>query len=122
MTLRASCHCRATQFDVAAPPESLTRCTCSICHKRGVLWAYYQPQDFTLVTARDRVSTYQFGHYVVCHHHCANCGCSTFSENPSWENGVADFSRMTIAINARLLDDFDLETVPVNIVDGKNEW
>jgi hypothetical protein len=38
-----------------------------------------------LTTARDRVSTYQWGTYQVEHHHCAICGCGTWSRSPLWD-------------------------------------
>ena len=59
MPLKGSCHCRATQFEVSEAPDSITRCTCSFCTKGGPLWACYKPESFTLMTARDRVATYQ---------------------------------------------------------------
>jgi len=57
MTLKGSCHCGATQFEIAEAPAKVARCTCSFCSKRGALWAYYSPEQFNLTTARDRVST-----------------------------------------------------------------
>ena len=75
MTIKGSCHCGATQFTIAKRPTTVTRCTCSFCSKRGALWAYQETEgDFVLTTARDRVSTYQWGNYQVEHHHCAICG------------------------------------------------
>ena len=60
MAVKGSCHCGATQFTVARRPETVTRCTCSFCTKRGALWAYQnQEDDFVLSTARDRVATYR---------------------------------------------------------------
>jgi hypothetical protein len=62
MTIKGSCHCGATQFTVAQRPAAVTRCTCSFCSKLGALWAYQDAEeDFVLTTARDRVSTYQWG-------------------------------------------------------------
>lgn len=76
MTVKGSCHCGATQFTVARRPETVTRCTCSFCTKRGALWAYQEDEeDFVLTTSRDRVSTYQWGSYLIEHHHCGICGC-----------------------------------------------
>jgi hypothetical protein len=120
--MQASCHCRATQFEVATEPTSVTACSCSMCDKRGMLWSYYEPKDFKLLTAPERSSVYQFGRYVVRHHHCGICGCPTFSENPAWVDGQADFSKITIGINARLLDDFDVGSLPVSKVNGKTDW
>ena len=120
--LKGSCHCGATQFTVAEAPTGLFRCTCSFCAKRGPLWAYYAPEDFRLTTARDRVSTYQWRSYMVQHHHCGVCGCGTYSESPAFENGAPVPGKTRVGVNARLLDDIDLETVPVTVLDGKNLW
>lgn len=122
MTAKGSCHCGATQFEVPTAPESVTRCTCSFCAKRGALWAYYPAAEFRLLTARDRVSTYQWRSYTVQHHHCAICGCGTYTETPDWVDGKPDFSRLKVSINARLLDNLDLDAVPVQVIDGKNLW
>ena len=123
MTVKGSCHCGATQFTVAKRPDSVTRCTCSFCSKRGALWAYYENEsDFVLTTSRDRVSTYQWRSYSVEHHHCAICGCGTYSEFPDFSSGTPDYSNPRISVNARLLDDFDVEALPQKRVDGKNAW
>ncbi len=122
MPIRGSCHCKATQFTVERAPATVTRCTCSFCSKRGGLWAYYKPSEFRLVTARDRVATYQWGSYTGQHHHCPVCGCGTYSESPDWSTGKADHDNPIVSINTRLLDDFDLDAVPVTVVDGKNLW
>ena len=122
MPLKGSCHCGATQFTVANAPEGLFRCTCSFCAKRGALWAYYAPEDFQLTTARDRVSTYQWRSYLVQHHHCSICGCGTYSESPVFENNAPVPGKTRVGVNARLLDDVDLDAVPVTTLDGKNLW
>jgi hypothetical protein len=119
MTLKASCHCRATQFTVETAPIELASCNCSFCAKRGALWAYYTPAQFKLITAPDRVSTYQWGSYTVKHHYCAICGCGTFSESPDWSKGEPDFDNPRVGVNARLFDGFDLEPLPVRKMDGK---
>ena len=122
MAVKGSCHCGATQFEIAEAPSKVARCTCSFCAKRGSLWAYYSPDQFKLLTARDRVSTYQWRSYTVEHHHCGICGCGTYTESPDWSTGKADLERRKIAVNARLLDEFDLDAVPVEVLDGKNLW
>ena len=122
MTLKGSCHCGATQFEVTEAPASVTSCNCSYCSKRGALWAYYTPDQFTLTTARDRVSTYQWGGYFGQHHFCGTCGCTTYGESPSWVDYKPDYANPKIGVNARLLNDFDLAAVPVEHVDGKNAW
>ena len=122
MPIKGSCHCKATQFVVDEAPESVTSCTCSFCSKRGALHAYYTPAQFKLVTARDRVATYQWHSFTVQHHHCAICGCPTYSESPDFSTGEPDFDNPRIGVNARLFEDFDLADVPVKTIDGKNLW
>ena len=122
MPVKGSCHCRATQFELADAPTEVTICNCSFCSKRGPLWTYTTPVGFKLLTARDRVSTYQWGHYVGQHHHCAICGCGTYSEFPDFSSGAPDYTKPRISVNARLLDDFDVEGLPQKRVDGKNAW
>ena len=122
MPVKGSCHCGETKFEVEAGPAALTRCTCSFCSKRGMLWAYYRPAQFRLTSAPEDVATYQWGSRTVKHHFCASCGCGTYSESPSWVEGKPDFSKMRVAVNARLFDDFDLDAQPVQVIDGRNLW
>lgn len=122
MIITGSCHCRATVFEVTAAPEAVTRCTCSLCSKRGALWAYYQPSQFRLKTSRDTMATYMWGSRTVKHHFCPVCGCGTFTDTPDFGSGSPDFDNPRVSINARLLDDFDLDAVEVVVIDGKNLW
>lgn len=121
MAIKGSCHCKATVFEVAEAPASVTRCTCSMCSKRGALWAYYQPSQVTIEPQRS-TATYRWQSMTVKHNFCPTCGCSVSTESPDWSNGKPDFDNMRIAINARLLDDFELEAVEVTVIDGKNLW
>jgi hypothetical protein len=122
MTIKGSCHCGETQFEVSEAPANVTRCTCSLCSKRGALWAYYTPAQFRLTTPVEKVATYLWGSRTVKHHFCANCGCGTYSESPDWSTGKPDFDNPRVGVNSRLLDDFDLDAVPVEVIDGKNLW
>ena len=122
MPVKGSCHCGATQFEVSEAPTEVTVCNCSFCSRRGALLAYYTPAQFRLTTARDRVSTYQWGHYVGQHHHCSVCGCGTYSEFPDFSSGEPDFEHPKISINARLLQDVDLAALPVRRLNGRDDW
>ncbi len=124
MPLKGSCHCGATQFEVTEAPAEVTECNCSFCAKRGQKHAYYDVAQFRLITARDRVSTYQWGHYVGQHHHCGVCGCGTYSEFPDFSEGFPNFDRMKVGVNARLFDveAFDIDQVPVKKVNGRTDW
>ena len=120
--IKGSCHCGQTQFEVSEAPAGVTRCTCSLCAKRGALWAYYTPAQFRLTSPPENVATYLWGSRTVKHHFCANCGCGTYSESPDWSTGKPDFDNPKVGVNARLFDDIDLDAVPVTVIDGKNLW
>jgi hypothetical protein len=122
MTIKGSCHCGSTQFELTEAPASVTRCTCSFCSKRGALWAYCTPSQFRLTTPADQVATYRWRSKIGQHHFCATCGCGTYSKFPDFSTGKPDFDNPKISVNARLLDAFDLESVAVQVVDGKNLW
>ena len=49
-------------------PGGVTRCTCSLCSKRGALWAYYKPAQFRLTSPPEDVATYQWQSRTVKHH------------------------------------------------------
>ena len=122
MPIKGSCHCGQTQFEVSEPPAGVTRCTCSLCAKRGALWAYYTPAQFRLTSPPENVATYRWGSRTVKHHFCASCGCGTYSESPDWSTGKPDFDNPKVGVNSRLFDDFVLDAVPVTVIDGKNLW
>ena len=88
--IKGSCHCGNTQFEVNEAPANVTRCTCSLCAKRGALWAYYTPAQFRLTSPPENVATYLWGSRTVKHHFCANCGCGTYSESPDRSTGKPD--------------------------------
>ena len=80
MSLTGSCHCGKVAFQVMGEiPETLTRCTCSFCAKRGGLHVYYRPDQFTLTTPFGEEGVYRWGNGAVAHHFCPDCGCFTFS-------------------------------------------
>jgi hypothetical protein len=93
VAIKGSCHCGNTQFEVNEAPSGVTRCTCSLCAKRGALWAYYKPAQFRLTSPPENVATYRWGSRTVKHNFCANCGCGTYSESPDWSSGMKAYYR-----------------------------
>ena len=119
MAIKGSCHCGQTQFELSEAPASVTRCTCSLCSKRGALWAYYTPAQFRLTSPPENVATYLWGSRTVKHHFCAGCGCGTYPESPDWSSGKPDFGNPKVGVNSRLFDDFDLDALPVTVIDAR---
>jgi hypothetical protein len=122
MPIKATCHCGATQFEVSETPTSVTECNCTFCFKRGVLWAYYSPEQVRFVK-NDRTTVYTTDESTHKHHHCSVCGCGAYNEmRCSWGENGPDFTRPQIAVNVKLFDDFDLAAIPVKRLDGRNLW
>jgi hypothetical protein len=119
MILEGACHCGEQRFTAPAP-ETVAECNCSICSKRGGLWAYYDPADVKLETNPATLADYQWGDRMMTFHHCQTCGCSVFNETPAWtrEDGAEMPAR--ILVNARLFEDFDLASIPLRRIDGRN--
>ncbi len=124
MAVTGSCHCGRVAFEIDGEiPPTLTRCTCSICSKRGSLYAYYAPAQFRLTTPPADQATYRWNTRLVAHHFCPVCGCSTFNDSPDFKpDGSWDGETRRIGVNARLLDGFDAASAPVQVIDGKNLW
>jgi hypothetical protein len=120
--INGSCHCGKAQFEVTEATTDVTNCTCSLCSKRGALWAYYKPAQFRLTSSPEDVATYQWGSRTVKHHFRASCGCGTYSKSPDWSTRKPDFDNPKVAVNARLFYDFNLDAVPGTTIDGRNLW
>lgn len=121
--LSGQCHCGAQRFTVATPPETVTACNCSICSRRGALWAYYPSEAVTLETDAGTLDAYQWGDRTMTFFHCRTCGCSVYNENPGRADDGPDPVRRRVTINARLLDEgVDLDAIPVRRLDGRNDW
>ncbi|HYD27528.1 GFA family protein [Brevundimonas sp.] len=119
--VQGSCHCGAQRF--AAPaPETVTHCNCSTCTKRGTLAAYYAPGDVELELTLEILAAYQWGDRMMTFHHCTACGCAVFAESGAWTTDEGEDRPPRITLNAHLFDDFDLEAVPVRVVDGRHGW
>ena len=80
--------------------------------KRGASWAYYTPAQFRLTSPPENVETYLWGSRTVKHHFCASSAAALL-ESPDWSTGKPDFDNPKVGVNSRLLDDFDLDAVPV---------
>jgi hypothetical protein len=89
-------------------------CNCSICTKRGALWAFVTAPQFKLIQGDGSLSDYQFGKKKIHHLFCTNCGIGSFSR------GIAPNGDDTVAINVRCLDDVDVAALKLKPFDGKS--
>lgn len=108
--IEASCHCGAVTLALAAPPETVTDCNCSVCRRYGVLWAYYRPEQVRVEGDRG-TDTYLRGDRSIAFHRCRTCGCITH-----WAPVAREIDRM--GVNARLMAPDVLENARVRKLDG----
>lgn len=83
------CHCGAVRFRVRIRPEEhrVSDCNCSVCRKKGFLHLIVPPEQFTLLTGEDALSTYTFNTGIAKHTFCRNCGIHAFyrpRSHPNW--------------------------------------
>jgi len=116
MMLSASCHCGAIKLEFEEKPQSLTECTCSICHRLGAQWAYYTRQQVRISGSPEKRKAYLWGDKCIEFYHCKNCGCSTHYESVE----KTDDSR--VAINTRMMRPEDTSGTPVRKFDGADTW
>ncbi len=113
-TYTGGCHCGEVRFEVTADISSVVDCNCSICQKRGALWAFVPPEKFGLRAGAEDLKDYQFGKKTIHHLFCAQCGVGPFSrgQNPKGEE--------MIAVNVRCLDDVDIAALKITPFDGRS--
>lgn len=106
--IEASCHCGKVKLQIESAPETVTDCTCSICRRYGVLWAYYSPRD---VRITGESHTYFWDDHSIEFHRCQTCGCVTH-----WS--PVDPARDKMGVNARLMALEVLAKARVRHLDG----
>jgi hypothetical protein len=113
MTLyRGSCHCGAVQFEIDAEITELTMCDCSLCSKKNALMCAVHESRFKLLAGEDKLSLYQWNSGVARHYFCSACGIYPFHKKRSMPDHYG--------INARCLDGFDTNSVPLRQAEGKS--
>ena len=113
MTYRGGCHCGNVRFDVTIDLTQVVDCNCSICAKRGALWAFAPADDFALRAGDDDLTDYQFNKKILHHLFCRNCGVGSFSR------GKSPDGKEMVAVNVRCLDEVDITALKPAPFDGR---
>ena len=110
-TYHGSCHCGAVKYEADVEIKTVTRCTCSLCRKKGALLARVDPEALRI---DGEVTVYQFNKRIAKHFYCGKCGIHVFS-NP---RAAPD----KYVINVQTLDDYDVHTEKpeIRVFDGHN--
>jgi hypothetical protein len=109
--IRASCHCGSICLEIEAAPTEVTECNCSVCHRYGVLWAYYTPTQVIIPSTNAITDTYRWDDESIAFHRCPRCGCVVY-----WAAVDPALDRM--GVNARLMPRDVLAGARVRHLDG----
>jgi hypothetical protein len=109
-----SCHCGAVRFAVDLDLDQAIACNCSICTKRGFIWAFAPISQFQLGAGSAATEEYLFNKHAIRHQFCPSCGVEAFAY------GSAPDGTETAAINVRCLDGIDLAALKPTPYDGAN--
>lgn len=112
--LTATCHCGDVTVTVPHRPRRLTDCNCSICHRLGALWAYYDVDKVRTTGHPGKTATYAWGEKTLRIVRCKRCGVVTH-----WEP-IGPGDRM--GVNANNFDPKSLGTPRVRRLDGASTW
>ncbi|MEO7738666.1 MAG: GFA family protein [Novosphingobium sp.] len=99
------------RFAITTDFPELTTCDCSICTRKNALMVKVHESSFELLAGAECLTEYQFHTHTARHFFCKICGIYPFHRK-----------RVTpshFGVNARCLDDFDPEGIPVRATDGK---
>ena len=114
-TFQGGCQCGRVRYEVALDlANPVISCNCSMCGRSGTLLTFVPAAEFKLLSGGDDLTDYQFNHLVIHHLFCSTCGIKSFARGKSRDGGD------TVAINARCLDDVDLDALTIQKWDGKS--
>ena len=112
----AECHCGNVKLLAAQPPSSITQCNCSICHRLGALWGYFDSADVQIRVGDKPLNAYSWGEKSIIYHSCSRCGCTTH-----YTTTESDGNEL-VAINCRMAPLDDIGAIPVREFDGLVTW
>ena len=113
-TYRGGCQCGAVRYEASFELGEVLSCNCSRCGRLGSLLAFMPKESFKLISGEDATTEYQFNKHVIHHLFCATCGIQSFARGKR-PDGTA-----MIAINARCVDNIDLDKLTVKKIDGRS--
>lgn len=112
---KASCHCKAVQFELHLPHglENPRRCDCSMCRMRGAIVASVTLENLRILEGADKLTLYQFNTKTAKHYFCSVCGIYTHHQRRS---NPTQFGFNVACLEG--VNPFNLKDVP--IMDGIN--
>jgi hypothetical protein len=76
---RATCHCGAVVLELSLPDGIVNprRCNCSICRRKGAIFAFVPLSGLRVVEGAEVLRAYQFNTMAAKHYFCSKCGIYT---------------------------------------------
>jgi hypothetical protein len=111
-TYRVSCHCGRIRLEVTAELAEVVECNCSICARSGFLHWYVAPEQVTLLTEKQQLSTYVWRAVTGGQHFCPACGIAVIRTSTQYPPPVS--------INARCLEEVDIASLTIRPFDGRH--
>jgi len=113
MKIEGGCHCRAVRFEAEVPEAVVVLdCNCSICSMTGFRHLMVPHEAFTLVSGRDKLTSYRFGTGAAEHLFCSICGIKSFYQPRSHPDAWS--------VNVNALDDLSGLSITARPFDGRN--
>lgn len=83
--VKLSCHCGAVILSLNLPNglDSLRRCSCSICRRKGAVVASVKLNDLNVIQGLDTLTEYTFNTHTAKHFFCSKCGIYTHHQRRS---------------------------------------
>lgn len=111
--MTGTCHCGKVRVTLAAKPEYLNACNCSLCAKSGSVWGYFAGSDVAIDGETRQYMRADRENPAALLHFCPNCGSTTHFT-------LAEHVGHDLAgVNARLFDPSELEGVELRYPDGR---
>jgi hypothetical protein len=108
------CQCGKVRYEVEAAITEVMACNCSRCGRLGSLLTFVPTSNFKLLKGEGAMTEYQFNRHNIHHLFCSTCGIQSFAR------GKRPDGTEMIAINARCVDDIDLDRLTVKKIDGRS--
>ncbi len=107
------CQCGKVRYEATLELGEVISCNCSRCGRLGSLLTFIPASEFKLQSGNDVLTTYKFNKHVIDHKFCSVCGIQSFA------SGKTPDGKDMIAINARCLDDVDVDKLTIRKFDGR---
>ena len=86
MTKRiATCHCGRVRLELDLPEglQSLRRCNCSLCKRKGAVMASVPLAGLRVIAGEDDLRIYTWNSHTAKHYFCGTCGIYTHHQRRS---------------------------------------